>query len=49
MNFNEQDSKEQIIIPSMERFPNCAAQICLMSARGDMRGSADQKHKPLLT
>lgn len=30
----------------MWSFPECAPEICLMSAPGDMRRSGDQKHKP---
>ena len=34
-----------MIIAGMQRFPDCAAWICLMSERGDMRGSRDEKPK----
>lgn len=30
----------------MEPFPECAPEICLMSAEGDVRRSGDRKHKP---
>lgn len=30
----------------MWSLPECAPEICLMSAQGDMRRSGDQKHKP---